>query len=89
MEMRGITKEAIHKSLSLEMLVGGWKPSCRREVFEPRKLELNQKACSLDAIESDNICKMFLVPNPTLLEMGCISIGTSQGQGRFSSNGIH
>jgi hypothetical protein len=39
MEMGGITKEAIHKSLSLEMLVGGWKPSCRREVFEPRKLK--------------------------------------------------
>jgi hypothetical protein len=39
MEMGGITKEAIHNSLSLEMLVGGWKPSCRREVFEPWKLE--------------------------------------------------
>jgi hypothetical protein len=88
MEMGGITKEAIHKTLSLEMLVRGWKPSCRREVFEPRKLELNQKACSLDAIEFDNICKMFLATNPTLLEMGCISLGASQGQGRFSYNGI-
>jgi len=45
MEMGGITKEAIHKTLSLETLVGGWKPSCRREVFEPWKLELNQQAC--------------------------------------------
>jgi hypothetical protein len=33
MEMGGIIKEAIHKSLSLEMLVRGWKPSCRREAF--------------------------------------------------------
>jgi len=33
MEMGGIIKEAIHKSLFLEMLVGGWKPSCRREIF--------------------------------------------------------
>jgi hypothetical protein len=88
MEMGGIKKEAIHKSLSLEMLVGGWKPSCRREVFEPRKLELNQKACSLDTIEFDNICKMFLATNPILLEMGCISVGAFQGQGRFSYNGI-
>jgi hypothetical protein len=88
MEMGGITKEAIHKSLSLEMLVGGWKQSCRREVFEPRKLELNQKACSLDAIEFDHICKMFLAINPNLLEMGCISVGASQGEGRFSYNGI-
>jgi hypothetical protein len=38
-EMVGIIKKTIHKSLSLEMLVGGWKPSCRREVFEPWKLE--------------------------------------------------
>ncbi len=68
--------------------VGGWKPSCRREVFEPRKLELNQKACSLDAIELDNICKMFLATNPILLEMGCISVGAFQGQGRFSYNGL-
>jgi hypothetical protein len=88
MEMGGIIKEAIHKSLSLEMLVGGWKQSCRREVFEPRKLELNQKACSLDAIEFDHICKMFLAINPNLLEMGCISVGASQGEGRFSYNGI-
>jgi hypothetical protein len=33
MEMGGIIKEAIHKSRSLEMLVGGWKSSCRREIF--------------------------------------------------------
>jgi hypothetical protein len=42
----------------------------------------------LDAIEFHNICKMFWATNPTLLEMGCISVGTSQGQGGFSYNGI-
>jgi len=57
-------------------------------IFEPWKLELNQKACSLDANKFDNIYKMFLATNPTLLEMGCISLGASQGQGVFSYNGI-
>jgi hypothetical protein len=42
----------------------------------------------LDAIELDNICKMFLATNPILLEMGCISVGAFQGQGRFSYNGL-
>jgi len=60
----------------------------RREVFEPWKLELNQHVGFRDTIEFDNICKMFLATNPTLLEIGCISVGASQGQGRFSYNGI-
>ncbi len=30
---------------------------------------------------------MFLATNPTLLEMGCISLGASQGQEDFSSQG--
>jgi hypothetical protein len=42
----------------------------------------------LDADEFDNIYKMFLATNPTLLEMGCISLGASQGRAVFSYNGI-
>ncbi len=57
-------------------------------IFQAWKLELNQGACSLDANDLINIFKMFLATNPTLLEMGCISLGASQGQEDFSYKGI-
>ncbi len=40
MEMVGIIKEANHKSLSLEMLVGGWKHSYGRENFSGMEVRI-------------------------------------------------